>query len=414
MKRRVAAQKNSPAGKRGSSAADREPMDSISVGAGEEPSNLGAGTGEHPAGTSRSGGPERPLQFSARSEFLKVLHRRVEEYFVKSGRHARDCPSMYVKTGVILVWLAASYVSLILAVSTPWLAVLLAISLGLAMAAVGFNIQHDGNHRAYSDRTWVNRMMALTLDMLGGSSYVWSRKHNSIHHTYTNIPGHDDDIDLGHLARLAPGQKHFGFHRLQHFYLWALYGFTAFKWQVFDDFFNVFVGRIGRHHLVRPKGWDLFVFVVGKLFFLSFAFVIPIALCGLLPVIVFYSVATFVQGVVLSVVFQLAHCVENAEFPQPQPGSYVIENYWAVHQIETTVDFALENKVVAWYVGGLNFQVEHHLFPKICHIHYPEISKIVERTCGEFGIQYRVHQTFSAGVASHFNWLRRMGRPEAA
>ena len=181
-----------------------------------------------------------------------------------------------------------------------------------------------------------------------------------------------------------------------------------------DDFRDVLRGRFGGHRFARPKGWDLTVFIVGKLVFVSVGFVIPLLLHGVWPVLLFYVVTAFVQGVTLSVVFQLAHCVEGADFPLPERGTGRIESAWAVHQVETTVDFAPRNRLVCWYTGGLNFQIEHHLFPRICHVNYPAISRLVEETCKEFGVEYVVHETFFGCVASHFRWLRRMGMPDAA
>jgi linoleoyl-CoA desaturase len=354
------------------------------------------------------------LKFSDRSEFLSVLRQRVDDYFCTTGQPRRDCPQIYVKTAIILSWFATSYAMLIFLASTWWQAIPLAISTGLAMAAVGFNIQHDGGHRAYSDNPWVNKLAALTLDLLGGSSYVWDRKHNSIHHTYANITGYDDDINIGFLGRLSPHQRRLKFHRLQHFYLWLLYGLMTIKWQVYDDFRDVLKGQIDGHRFVRPAGWNLMVFIVGKLVFFSLALMIPMLLCEFSAVLFCYAVAAFVQGVTLSVVFQLAHCVEDADFPMPDPETGRVENDWAVHQVETTVNFATRNRFVAWLTGGLNFQIEHHLFPRICHVNYPAISRLVEDTCREFEIEYAVHETLFAGVASHFQWLRRMGMPEAA
>jgi linoleoyl-CoA desaturase len=282
------------------------------------------------------------------------------------------------------------------------------------MAAIGFNVQHDGGHRAYSNHQWVNRIMASSLDLLGGSSYVWARKHNSIHHSYANITGHDDDIDLGILGRLSPHQKWLRFHRLQHFYLWALYGLLPIKWQLYDDFRNVIVGKVGGHRLARPRGWDLLTFIGGKVVFFSLALGIPSLLHPLWAVLLLYVATSFFQGVVLSVVFQLAHCVEEATFPLPQPDTGRMEAAWAVHQLETTVDFARSSRLLSWFVGGLNFQIEHHLFPQVCHVHYPALSRLVEKTCREFGLRYVAHESLLAGVASHFRWLRRVGMAATA
>jgi linoleoyl-CoA desaturase len=277
------------------------------------------------------------------------------------------------------------------------------------MAAVGFNIQHDGAHRAYSRRVWVNKIMALSLDLLGGSSYVWARKHNSIHHTYANVTGHDGDIDLGIIGRLSPHQPRLRLHRLQHFYLWVLYGLLTIKWQLYDDFHDVATGRVGGHPFARPQGWDLVTFVGGKLAFFLLAFAIPLVLHSVGCVLLMYLVASFVQGITLSIVFQLAHCVEEAAFPLPVDGTNRMQGPWAEHQIQTSVNFARNNRLLSWFVGGLNFQIEHHLFPEICHIHYPALSRIVEDLCAESVLAYAAHETFFDAARSHFRWLRRMG-----
>jgi linoleoyl-CoA desaturase len=349
------------------------------------------------------------LKFGPGDGFHSVLRRRVGAYFRSTGRRPRDCLRMYLKTAIVITWFVASYALLVFLAGTWWLAVPLAISLGLAMAAVGFNIQHDGGHGAYSDRRWINKLMAMTLDLLGGSSYLWARKHNTIHHSYANITGHDDDIDLGLFGRLSPYQRRLKVHRLQQYYLWALYGLLPIKWQVYDDFHKVITGRIGGQRFARPKGWDLVTFIGGKVVFFTLALVLPLLLQPLWVVLLCYVGASFVQGVALGVVFQLAHCVEEADFPLPREDTGRMEAAWAVHQVETTVDFDRGNRLLSWFIGGLNFQIEHHLFPQICHVHYPKLAPLVEETCREFGLRYVAHETFLGCMASHFRWLRRMG-----
>jgi linoleoyl-CoA desaturase len=356
---------------------------------------------------------DRRLKFGASSGFQERLRSRVREYFRSTGKRPRDCWQMYLKTAILLICLAALYVLAVFVAQTWWQALPLTICVGLTAAGIGFNIQHDGSHQAYSNRPWINKLMAMTLDLLGGSSYVWARKHNTVHHTYANITGHDDDINIGVFGRLSPHQRRLKFHRFQHFYLWALYGFLPIKWQVYDDFRDVLTGRIGTHRFARPKGWDLATFVVGKVVFFSLALAIPMLLHSVWAVLLFYVAAAWVQGVVLSAVFQLAHCVENAAFPLPKADTDRIEAAWAVHQVETTVDFARKSRLLSWLIGGLNFQIEHHLFPRICHVNYPALSKVVEETCQDFGVQYTEHPTLWAGLASHFRWLRRMGSQEA-
>jgi len=352
----------------------------------------------------------KKLKFGKDGGFQGELRRRVEEFFRNTGLPQRDCRQMYVKTAIILAAFAASYVLLVFFATTWWQAFPLAVLLGLSTAGIGFNIQHDAGHGAYSNHPWINRLMAMTLDLIGGSSYVWHWKHVVVHHTYVNITGHDTDIDLGILGRLTPYQKRYEVHRWQHVYLWLIYGFLAVAWHFFSDFYEVVTGRIGRHPIPRPRSWELVLFLGGKAIFFTLAFVTPLLFHAAWVVLLFYVVTAFVLGIALSIVFQLAHAVEQAEFPMPRPDTSCIDNTWAIHQVETTVDFARRSRAAAWLLGGLNFQIEHHLFPRVCHVNYPAISPVVESTCREFGVRYVEHTSFCAGLASHYRRLRRMGR----
>jgi linoleoyl-CoA desaturase len=360
----------------------------------------------------RSSGTQGSIKFAKNNEFQDALRERVDEFFERTGRPRRDVPRMYLKTAILLGAFVTFYVLLVFFAVTWWQALSLAILLGLTTAGIGFNIQHDGGHHAYSERPWLNKLAALTMDLIGASSYIWHYKHGVFHHTYVNITHEDTDIDLGMLARLTPHQKRYPFHRWQHLYIWPLYGLFVIKWHLYDDFKDVITGRVGTHRISRPKGWDLVAFVVGKLVFLTLALGIPLFLHRPWVVFLFYGIVGAVLGSVLSVVFQLAHAVEDAEFPMPREGTRNMENAWAIHQVETTVDFARRSRIAAWLLGGLNFQIEHHLLPRICHINFPALSPVVEQTCRDYGIRYNEHRSFRAGLGSHFRWLRRMGMAE--
>jgi linoleoyl-CoA desaturase len=316
---------------------------------------------------------------------------------------------MVVKSAVMLAWFALSYGLLVFGISSWWGALVLSDSLGLAMAAIGFNIQHDGSHGAYSRHPWINRLAAMTLDLLGGSSLIWAHKHNGLHHTFTNISGRDDDLNLGVIGRLSPHQPHRPWHRWQHLYLWPLDGMLPIKWQLFDDFADLAAWGRGDRSRPGPDAAEWLVFLAGKLTFLSLEFLLPLQNHAFTAVVGCYLLASMVQGIVLSVVSQLAHCVEEAEFPRADPPGGSLAP-WAHHQLATTVDFSRSNPLLSWLLGGLNFQVEQHLFPRICHVHYPEISRIVEQTCRECSLTYRSHPSFRSGLVSHFRRLRHMGQ----
>jgi|WetSurMetagenome_2_1015567.scaffolds.fasta_scaffold44452_2 linoleoyl-CoA desaturase len=363
------------------------------------------------APAAKSGTLSRDLKFEPHDEFHRAIRARVDEYFRATGLRPRGDHRLYLKTAIALGWMFAAYLLLVFAASNWWQALLGVLSLGVAMPCVGFNVMHDGGHNAFSERRWVNRLAAATVDLLGGSSYVWATKHNIVHHTYTNITDHDDDITIGILGRLTPQQPLRSFHRFQQWYIWPFYGLIPFKWYFVDDFRDVIRGRVSDYPMPRPSGSELAIFVGGKLLYLCLAFWVPLSLHPAWAVLGCYAATSFVEGVVLAVVFQLAHVVEEASFPMPDPQTGRMASHWAAHQVETTVDYARASRFATWFVGGLNYQIEHHLLPHVCHVHYPALAGVVEATCREFGVRYQYRQTFSAAVASHFRWLRRMGRP---
>ena len=356
---------------------------------------------------------EQRLKFAPDTTgFQRELRRRVQAVIRERGIRERDCPRMYFKTAVVLTVFALSYYLLVFVANSWWSAVPLAVLLGFAITQIGFNIQHDGGHKAYSRHAWVNKLMAMTLDLVGASSYIWRWKHAVFHHMYVNVAGHDTDIDLGGFGRLSPQQPRRAIYRWQQWYVWPLYGLMTIKWHFYDDFRDVIAGRMGANRFPRPRGWDLVIFVGGKLVFFTLALGIPLLFHPLLTVLLFYVITIGVVGVVLSVVFQLAHAVEEARFPVPESGTGRMQEPWAVHQAGSTVDFARDSRIVSWLVGGLNFQIEHHLFPTICHVNYPAISDVVERTCREYGVPYNAAPSFRAAVASHYRWLKHMGAAE--
>ena len=348
------------------------------------------------------------IKFGRTSDFRQQLVARVDAYFATTGLTARAPARMYVKSAVIVAWAVLSYVLLYFVATTWWQAALSAVSVSLAVAAVSFNVPHDGSHGSYSRWPILNRAMAFSFDLCGASSYLWHWKHNVMHHTFTNIAGADADIELGGLGRLSTAHPHRMLHRFQHFYLWVLYGLILFKWQFYDDFHDLIRGEIGGRPIPRPRGTELALFIAGKLAFVAVWFAIPMLHHSFGVVLVMYLFTTFAIGLVISVVFQLAHTNEEAAFLTPVGSDERVESEWAVHQVETTVDFARANRVLSWFLGGLNFQIEHHLFPKVSHVHYAALAPIIEDVCRENGVRYETHPTFRAALAAHYRWLRNL------
>jgi linoleoyl-CoA desaturase len=350
------------------------------------------------------------VRFAARGSFHADLRRRVDEYFEGAARSRHGGWAMGAKSAALLVWLAVSYALLMFVPLHAWQAALLSISVGLAMAGVGFSVMHDANHGGTSSSVAVNGIMSFTLDLLGASSFLWRLKHNVMHHAYPNVSGLDPDIEAGSpLLRLAPWQPRRWHHRFQHLYVWLLYGLFPLRWWFVDDARELATGRIAGRQFRAARGRELVVALAGKALFVSWAFLLPALLHPSWGLVLIWALALFVLGNVLAAVFQLAHCVEEAEFI----GSRGVETDWAAHQLATTVDFARGNTLLGWYLGGLNFQIEHHLFPRVCHLHYPALSRIVEETCTAHRVQYRCEPTLRSALAANVCWLRRMGSAES-
>jgi linoleoyl-CoA desaturase len=350
------------------------------------------------------------VRFPERSAFHLDLKRRVEEHFEGAARSRHGGWAMGAKSALMIAWLAASWALLMFVPLRAWEAALLSVSVGLAMAGIGFSVMHDANHGGASSSSRVNRAMSFTIDLLGASSHLWRLKHNVLHHTYPNISGLDPDIEAGSpFLRLAPWQPRQWHHRFQHLYVWLLYGLFPLQWWFIHDTRELVTGRIGGHQFPPARGRALLGALVGKALFVTWAFALPALLHPSWALVACWGIAIFVLGNVLAGVFQLAHCVDEADFI----GTRGTQGDWAEHQIATTVDFAPANGLLAWYLGGLNFQVEHHLFPQVCHLHYPALSKIVEETCRTHRVRYRCEPTLGSALAANLRWLRRMGSAPA-
>jgi len=285
---------------------------------------------------------------------------------------------------------------------------LLALAVGVTL--VGFCIQHDANHGAYfRSRRW-NHVLGWSTDaLLGFSSYAWRVKHNVAHHTYTNIDGLDADFSQTPFMRFAPAQPARPWYRYQHLYIWPLYLLMGLRWQTVGDIAAFARGRIGESALRVPRGWNLAGVVGGKALFVLWALAIPALVYPWWVVLAGYAGFSMITSLVMATTFQLAHCVEEASCASPDEVRRETPE-WAVHEVETTVDFCPRNPVLTWMLGGLNFQIEHHLFPRVPHTHYPRIAEIVRRNCERHGVRYTSQPSLRAALRSHAVHLRTMGR----
>jgi linoleoyl-CoA desaturase len=320
---------------------------------------------------------------------------------------------LHRKAALIGALFLSSYSALVFAPVGVLLRVVFALVLVVACVTAATSIMHDGNHGAFS-RSWrVNRLAGWSSDPLGASSYLWRFKHNHLHHGNTNVVGFDQDIDQVPFARLAPQQPWRPWHRYQHLYMWILYGFLTLQWFVLSDWQTLVKGREGTHPLPsRPRTRDVAVISAGKVLHLGWALLLPMFFHPWWGVLAFYLAVSWSVGFLLANFFQLAHCVDRAEFftaETPRRGAD-----FERHQLATTVDIRCRVPVLAgllrWMMGGLDYQIEHHLAPKLPHTIYPQIAPLLEAGCWSRGIEYRTHPSVSAAVGSHARWLRQMGR----
>ena len=342
--------------------------------------------------------------------FFQSLKKSVEAYFREKRIKKTGNWRLYTKTLVLIPAAIGIYVSLLAFQMPAAVSLILCALLGLAISSIGFNVMHDACHGSYSGKKWVNETLGLTLNALGGNAFFWKQKHNILHHTYTNIEGADDDIAQSKLLRQSPTQKWMPIHRYQHIYLTLAYSLTLFMWWSMRDFEKYFPRKIHNTPLQPMDQREHVTFWLSKLLYVAFYIVVPILFVGWLPWLIGYLTMGIVAGIVLSYVFQLAHAVEGPEFDSVGMNDKVIESEWAVHQIKTTANFSPRNKVLSWFVGGLNFQIEHHLFPRISHIHYPALSEIVQAHCKQFNLPYHCFPNLRMAVASHVRTMKQLGQ----
>ena len=344
---------------------------------------------------------------SVQPSFYTDLKERISAYF-EDKAHTGNF-QLFFKAAVLSTGLAAVYVHLYFFTPALIWQIAESILLGGLIASIGFNVMHDGAHGSFSKYKWVNLFAAFSLNILGGNNFMWNIKHNMIHHAYTNVDGVDDDIDIQPWMRMSTSQKKYRMHRYQHLYFWVLYSLLYIFWIFYLDYQKYFRRKIGVIPLKKMEVKEHVEFWGSKLLHLFLFVGLPIYAAGFTVWLTSFLIFTVVAGLVLSLVFQLAHTVEHTSFPLPDPESGKLEDEWALHQLKTTANFATRNRIVNWLVGGLNFQIEHHLFPKISHIHYPAISEIIRNACREYGIPYLEYKKVRHAVASHVSYLKAMG-----
>jgi linoleoyl-CoA desaturase len=346
-------------------------------------------------------------------DFSRTVKSRVNQYFEENNlsRHANF--EMVSKTVILLTLYFGAYAMILSGQFSLGVMWFLAVVMGIGMAGIGFSISHDALHGAYSSNSTINKLLGYTFDLMGANGYIWKITHNIIHHTYTNIHGHDEDLEVAGFIRLSPHSEYKPVHRVQHILAFFAYSFATFFWVFIKDYRYFLKENLGPYENKSHPVSEWITLIVTKILYYSYTLVIPYLVLDItiLQLLIGFVSLHLTAGLILGIIFQLAHVVEGTDHPEPNEDN-MIDEHWAIHEMVTTNNFARDNKPLSWYIGGLNFQIEHHLFPKICSIHYPEISKIVEKTANEFDIPYNHHETFREAVASHYRTLKKFGDPD--
>ncbi len=346
-------------------------------------------------------------------EFFAVLRGRVNQYFKdnKISKHANG--NMVFKTIFMIALYFTPLTLMISGIVSGTVGVLaMWVLMGLGMAGIGLSIMHDANHGAYSRNKKVNKALGYLLNFIGGYPNNWIIQHNVLHHSFTNVDGYDEDIAKEGVMRFSPTQERKPFFRYQVFYAPFLYGLMTIYWLVSKDFEQL--SRYKKKNLLKQQGIKygnaVAELIFNKIWYVGLFLVIPFMTIAQpwWVIVIGFLMMHFICGLSLALIFQPAHVITETEFFEPNE-SYTMENSWAIHQLKTTSNFANNSKLFTWLIGGLNHQIEHHLFPNICHIHYPKISKIVKETAEEYGIPYYHQPTFFNAVKSHFTLLRDLG-----
>ncbi|MFN4175100.1 MAG: fatty acid desaturase family protein [Parachlamydiaceae bacterium] len=349
------------------------------------------------------------IRFAKKTErdFHSAVKARVAAYFKENDLHPNANGEMKMKALLHGVLYLIGYFALMSGYFSSLSMLALYAYLGLITGLMGFNVSHDALHNAFSSKRWVNRLLGYTFDYNGESSYVWKETHNALHHTFTNITGMDGDINKAPLLRFSPMDPWRPFNRFQPYYVLFLYSLVTLPWVYYTDY-KIFTKAMKEGKTSRNDAIAFFFFKA-----LNFSLMVILPILALpyawWQIVIGNIIMHMTAGLSISIVFQLAHLVEGVYFPAPDEEGK-IQDEWAVHEMKTTSNFATENRFLSYWLGGLNFQVEHHLFPHVCHVHYPEISKIVKACASEYQVPYNEHKTFKQAIVSHFRHLNRLAK----
>jgi linoleoyl-CoA desaturase len=342
-------------------------------------------------------------------DFITTLRARVNDYLKENQISSKANFSMFFKTCVFFLIISLVLTLIVFFNQNLALFLILSTFLGFFVSTGSMNVVHDALHGAYLSSPKKNRALGFLMDFIGVSSFYWKKEHTVDHHTFTNINEHDADLDVPFILRLSPKSKKISLHRFQHLYAPFLYCLNFFHWAYISDFKRIY--RILRGtSKENPSKLEACLLIFFKLLHIALFVILPMIVLNnnWYIILLGYVAYLFSASLTMTTIFQLAHIVENVSFPEPCVDGK-INNSFAKHQLATTCNFATKSNVVGFLFGGLNFQIEHHLFPLLCHVHLKKIAPIVEKTAYEFGLTYHKNESLLGALKSHFRTLKQLG-----
>ncbi len=346
-------------------------------------------------------------------EFVKELRQSVRTYFESKEIEKHGNSEILIKTLLMVLLYFIPYALMLTGVVSSIVPMLICwVFMGLGMSGLGLVTMHDANHSSFSKHRWINYFFGNSLYLLGGFPANWKYQHNTLHHGYTNVEGHDEDIAHSGVLRFSPHKPLKKVHKYQYIYAWFLYGLMTFSWVTVNDFKRLIKYKKIGAVLNNTGNYKTLFFklLASKIIYYSVFLVLPIVL---LPVawywvLLGFFLMHFTSGFILSIIFQTAHVVPTSNYPLPDNNNE-LNNNWVVHQLHTTCDFAPKSRIFSWLIGGLNYQVVHHLFPYISHIHYKGMAVIVQETIKKYNLPYHVNRTFVEALYQHMLMLKSLG-----
>lgn len=344
------------------------------------------------------------------SGFSRAVSQRIDDYFQdrRISRHANL--EMISKTILGFALWIGTYLWLMTGRFSSLEVVGVYVLHGFAQLSMAFNIAHDANHGAYSKSKRVNRALGCVFDLVGVSSYMWRLLHNDSHHSFVNIRGADTTLVSGKIFRFSPHDERRSFHRYQHLYAPLLYCLSTLDWVLTKDYRWLFQQRFGNRKIVTHPLGELVLLFVAKAFYYTYMLVLPLYYLSVpwYAVVLGFIVMHFFIGFTIALIFQPNHFNDDSSFPEADEEGHISNDYIS-HIFDTTVDYARGNPFTTWILGGLNLHVIHHMFPGICHVHYPALTRIVKSAAEEHGLSYRENRTVTGAFLAHLRWMKSLG-----